>query len=195
MGTDDDFIELMKRAKAGEPAAIQVFVSRFEWEVQIMVRARLPRKLRTRFDSTDFVQSVWRSFFSDLSHKSPDFENVQHLRSYLAGVVRNKVGEQYRRLTRTEKSNVAREERLYIRRGDRDVIRPVVSPDPSPSKVAQADDRFSQLTAGRAPREVAVIRLRQEGLTINQIAARTGLNERTVRRVIDAARSRLESQQ
>ncbi len=194
MDTDDDFIDLMKRAKAGEPAAIRVFVSRFEWEVQVMVRARLPRKLRTRFDSTDFVQSVWQSFFSDLRHKTPDFENVQHLRSYLAGVVRNKVGEQYRRLTRTAKSDVAREERLYIRRGDRDVPRPVVSPDPSPSKLAQADERFNQLTAGRGPGEVAVIRLRQHGLTIDQIAARTGFNERTVRRVIDAARSRLESE-
>ncbi len=195
MGTDDDFIDLMKRAKAGEPAAIRVFVSRFEWEVQIMVRARLPRKLRTRFDSTDFVQAVWQSFFSDLRHKTPDFENVQHLRSFLAGVVRNKVGEQYRRLTRTDKSNVAREERLYIRRGARDVLRPVVSPDPSPSTVAQADDRFRQLTAGRGPGEVAVIRLRQQGLTIDQIATQTGFNERTVRRVIGAARSRLESQQ
>jgi RNA polymerase sigma-70 factor (ECF subfamily) len=192
MNGDDGFIYLIRRAKAGDPASIQAFVSRYEWEVRVMVRARLPKRLRTRFDSTDFVQVVWQSFFSDLPDKTPDFENERHLRAYLAGVVRNKVGEQFRRLTRTEKCNLAREERLYIRRGDRDVPRAVISPDPSPSKVAQADDRFSQLTAGRAPAEVAVIGLRRQGLTIDQIAAETGFNERTVRRFIEAARTRLE---
>ncbi len=51
-----------------------------------------------------------------------------------------------------------------------------------------------QLTAGRGPGEVAVIRLRHLGLTIDEIAARTGFHERTVRRFIEAARARMESQ-
>ena len=102
MSKDDDFTDLMARAKSGDPVAIRVFLSRFEWEVQMMVRARLPRKLRIRFDSMDFAQSVWQSFFSDLPDKSPDFENVQHLRAFLKGMVCNKVQEQHRRLTRTE---------------------------------------------------------------------------------------------
>src|SRR5271168_1329772 len=108
MSNDDNFIDLMARAKSGDPAAIRVFLSRFEWEVQMMVRARLPKKLRTRFDSTDFTQAVWQSFFTDLRDKSPDFENVQHLRAFLSGVVRNKVLEQHRRLTRTEKCDLGR---------------------------------------------------------------------------------------
>jgi RNA polymerase sigma factor (sigma-70 family) len=194
MANDDDFIDLMARAKAGDPAAIRVFLSRFEREVQMMVRARLPKKLRTRFDSMDFAQAVWQSFFSDLRDKSPDFANVQHLRAFLRGVVRNKVQEQHRRLTRTEKCDLGREERLYIRRGDRDVPRAVVSHEPSPSQTVQADDRLTQLTAGRGPGEVAVIRLRHQGLTIDEIAARTGFNERTVRRFIEAARARMETQ-
>ena len=55
-----------------------------------------------------------------------------------------------------------------------------MSPEPSPSQTVQADDRLMQLTAGRGPGEVAVIRLRHQGLTIDEIAARTGFNERTV---------------
>src|SRR5262249_20807959 len=103
MPHDDDFTDLMARAKSGEPAAIRDFLSRFEQEVRMMVRARLPRKLRTQFDSTDFVQAVWQSFFSDLQGNPRDFANIDHLRGFLAGVVRNKVREQHRRLTRTEK--------------------------------------------------------------------------------------------
>ena len=105
------------------------------------------------------------------------------------GMVRNKVREQHRRLTRTEKYDLAREERLYVRRGDREVLREVVSPEPSPSQAVQAADRMAQLTAGRSPLEIEVLTLRRQGLTFVEIAARTGINERTVRRVIEAVRS------
>jgi DNA-directed RNA polymerase specialized sigma24 family protein len=191
MGHDDDFTELMRRARSDDPAAIRDFLARFEREVQMMVRARLPKKLRTQFDSVDFVQAVWQSFFSDLRENPRDFANTEHLRGFLAGVVRNKVQEQHRRLTRTEKYDVAREQSLYIRRGDREVLREVVSPEPSPSETVQADDRMAQLTAGRSPREVEVVKLRLQGLTFVEIAARTRMDERAVRRVIESVRSQM----
>jgi RNA polymerase sigma-70 factor (ECF subfamily) len=193
MRHDDDFTELMARARTGDAVAIRDFLARFEREVRMMVRTRLPRKLRSQFDSADFVQAVWQSFFSDLGRKPHDFANTEHLRGFLAGVVRNKVREQHRRLTKTEKYNVSREERLYIRRGNRDVLRDVVSPDPSPSDAAQAGDRLKQLTAGRSQAEVDVLTLRHQGLTLIEIAARTGMNERSVRRVIASVRSRMEA--
>jgi RNA polymerase sigma-70 factor (ECF subfamily) len=190
---DKNFHELVAGVKAGEPVAIRDFLRQFEPEVRMMVRARLPRRLRTQFDSLDFVQVVWQSFFTDAPRPAPDFVKVEHLRAFLAGVVRNKVFEQHRRLTRTEKYDVSREERLYVRRGEQDRPREVVSPGPSPSEAAQAGDRLAQLTAGRSQREVDVITLRRQGLTFDEIASRTGINERTVRRIIDLARSRMEA--
>ncbi len=189
MASEDDLPNMLARARAGDEEAIRDFLTKFEWEVRMMVRARLPKKLRTQFDSVDFVQAVWQSFFSDLGRDTPDFEKAEHVRRFLAGVVRNKVFEQHRKLTRTEKYDVSREERLYIRRGDQDVPRDVVSPDPSPSEAAQADDRLAQLTEGRSPQEVEVISLRRLGLTFDEVAARTGVHERTVRRIIESARA------
>jgi RNA polymerase sigma factor (sigma-70 family) len=194
MPNDDEFNELLKRARAGDDRAIRDFLSQFEQDVQTMVRSRLPRKLRSQFDSTDFVQSVWESFFLDGRPVSRDFDTVEHFRGFLFGMVRNKVYEQHRRLTKTEKYDMAREEPLYVRRGDREVIREVVSPEPSPSKAVQASERMAQLTAGRSPREVEVLTLRRQGLSFVEIAARTGINERTVRRVVEEVRSLLESQ-
>ena len=193
MPDDDDFTDLMARAKAGDQAAIREFLSRFDREVQMMVRALLPKKLRNQYDSADFAQAVWQSFFSDLPRDAPEFENARHLRKYLAGAVRNKVHEQHRRLTRSQKYDIWREERLYIRRGDQDVPREVVSPGPSPSQAAQASDRLAQLTAGRSQREVDVIRLRRQGLTFEEIASVTGIKERTARRIIESARSEMEA--
>ena len=193
MPVDDDFADLMARAKSGDQAAIRLFLSRFGREVQMMVRARLPKKLRNQYDSSDFVQSVWQSFFAELPHDSPNFREVAHLRRYLAGVARNKIYEQHRRLTRTEKYDICREERLYIRCGDRDVPRDVVSPEPSPSQAAQAGDRLDRLVAGRSQREVDVIQLRRLGLTFEEIAAQTGVNERAARRIIESAWAGMEA--
>ena len=61
MDRESDFTDLMARAGSGDPEAIRDFLERFEQEVRVMVRARLPRKLRPRFDSGDFVQEVWQA--------------------------------------------------------------------------------------------------------------------------------------
>ena len=45
----------------------------------------------------------------------------------------------------------------------------------------------------RSPREVSMITLRREGLTYEEIAARMGVSDKTVRRIIEAARSRMEA--
>jgi RNA polymerase sigma factor (sigma-70 family) len=192
MDHDDDFTDLMERARSGDPAAVRDFLEGFEEEVRVMVRARLPRKLRPRFDSGDFVQAVWQSFFAEPNGARPAFENEAHLRGFLDAVVRNKVHAQHRRLTRTAKHNLAREEPLYVARGDREVLREVASPDPSPSETAQAGDRLEQLMAGFGPREIQVLTLRRQGLTHAEVAERIGMNERSVRRIIELFRSRLE---
>src|SRR5262245_65604722 len=97
MRPDDDFTDLMARAKSGDPAAIRDFLTRFEHQVRMMVRVRLPRKLRTQFDSIDFVQAVWKSFFADMQPKPRGFANAAHPRRYLPGRVRNTVRELLRR--------------------------------------------------------------------------------------------------
>jgi RNA polymerase sigma-70 factor (ECF subfamily) len=193
MSQEQEITDLMERAKAGDEAATREFLARFEHEVRNIVRGRLPRQLRTQFDSMDFVQAVWQSFFSRLRDQPRDFENVRHLRSFLAGVARNKIYAEHRRLTRTVKRELAREERLYLTRGEREFERPLISPEPTPSQTLQASDRLAQLITGCNPSEVQVITLRHQGLTFDEIAKRTRISERSVRRIIDEARSRMET--
>ena len=157
------------------------------------MRGRLPRMLRTQFDSMDFVQAVWQSFFADLRSSSRQFENVHHLRGFLAGVARNKVYEEHRRLTRTKKHALAREQSLYVRRGSREVELALISPEPTPSQAVQASDRLAQLVARCSPLEAQVITLRRQEMTFDEIARRTGVSERSVRRIIDEARERMEA--
>jgi RNA polymerase sigma-70 factor (ECF subfamily) len=191
---ESEIIHLMERAKSGDGPAVREFLSRFEDDVRRMVRGRLPRRMRPQFDSMDFVQAVWQSFFSGLRKLPRDFENVRHLRSYLAGVARNKVNEEYRK-TRSSRRDIAREEPLYVRHGEAVVERPLVSPEPSPSQSLQASDRLAQMIAGCGPIEIQVITLRCQGLTHEEIAARTKLSDRSVRRIIEQARTRMEARE
>ena len=143
----------------------------------------------------DFTQAVWQSFFTGIKQEPARFENSNHLRAFLAGVVRNKVGEEHRRRTRTKKYDLSREEPLYVRRGNREVPREVPALDPSPSQDVQARDRLEQILEGRTPEEASVIELRGVGLTFEEIARQTGISDRTVRRIIDSARQEMEARQ
>jgi RNA polymerase sigma-70 factor (ECF subfamily) len=192
---DDDLAGLIERVKAGDDDAIRELIHRFEGEVRTIVRVRLPQSLRSQFDSMDFVQAVWQSVLTKDGQDLGQFTNARHFRGFLAGVARNKVFEEHRRRTRTRKYSLKREEPLYVRRGDRELPREVPATDPTPSQDAQARDRFAQLIEGRSPQEAEVVELRRRGLTFEEIAAQTGLSERSVRRIIEVIRQRMEARQ
>jgi RNA polymerase sigma-70 factor (ECF subfamily) len=191
---DEDLARLFERAEAGDAEAIRI-LRQFEQDIRLMVRVRLPRALRPQFDSMDFVQDIWQSFFK-IFHEDPGrFSDSQFLRKFLAGMARNKVFEEHRRRTHAQKYDLSREEPLYIRRGDRDVPRDVVSPAPSPVENAQAREWLAQLLAGRSAEETEVIKLRLSGLTFEEIAEQTGCHERTIRRLFESIRDRLRARQ
>jgi RNA polymerase sigma-70 factor (ECF subfamily) len=191
---DDDLAGLIEQVKAGDENAIRDLINRFEDDVRTIVRVRLPQSLRAQFDSMDFVQAVWESVLVKDGQDLAKFTSARHLRGFLAGVARNKVFEEHRRRT-TRKYNLKREEPLYVRRGDRERPREVQSPGPTPSQDAQANERYAQILAGRSPLERMVVELRRRGLTFEEIAAQTGQNERSVRRIIDSIRERMEARQ
>lgn len=192
---DDVFTRLIGRAREGDEHALEELLRSFETDVRLMVRVRLPKALRARFDSMDFVQSVWTSLFVNPQRDEVNFANAKHFRAFLAGVVSNKVNQQYRKRTQSKKYELAREEPLYVRRGDQEQPRELPATLPTASEEAQATERMAQLAAGRSPAEARALELRRRGLTFDEIAAQTGLHERTVRRLIEGLRDHLEARQ
>jgi RNA polymerase sigma factor (sigma-70 family) len=190
-----DLADLIARARAGDEVAASDLLRRFEGEVRMVVRGKLPRALRSQFDSMDFVQAVWTSVLTKDGPDLAPYDNPRRLMAYLAGVARNKVFEEHRRRTQTYKYDLKREQPLYVRRGDRDVPREVPAHDPSPSQDAQAQDRLAQLLKGRSSFERQVVDLRRDGLTYEEIAQRLDVHESAVRRVVDGIRQRLEARE
>src|SRR6516165_874698 len=101
----------LDRIRAGDESAARELLARYEAQVRLVVRRQLPKLLRSRFDSLDFLQSVWASFFRRL-HAGPErFEDPRFLVGFLTRVARNKVIDQYRRAA-SRKQDMHREEPL-----------------------------------------------------------------------------------
>jgi hypothetical protein len=72
------FQELLREAQQGSKEAAKELYETYVKYVLRCVRQRMYHKLRPRFDSQDFVQQVWASFFVG-DAKLPDFETPEEL--------------------------------------------------------------------------------------------------------------------
>src|SRR3984957_3384597 len=138
---DGELSDFLKRIQAGDEGAARELLQRYEAEVRLVVRRQLPRLLRSRFDSLDFLQSVWGSFFRRMRTAPTEFEDSRHLVAFLARAAKNKVIDEYRR-SASHKHNMHREEPLW---GDGGHPREVADSIDSPSEVAQAREVFCRL--------------------------------------------------
>src|SRR5437764_1479709 len=94
---EGDIPQFRARIQAGDESAARELLARYEAEVRLVVRRQLPRLLRSRFDSLDFLQSVWGSFFRRVRSGPAEFEDSRHLVAFLARAAKNKVIDEYRR--------------------------------------------------------------------------------------------------
>jgi RNA polymerase sigma factor (sigma-70 family) len=187
---ESELSEFLQRIQAGDEGAARELLSRFEAEVRLVVRRQLPRLLRSRFDSLDFLQSVWGSFFQRMRTAPTQFEDSRHLVAFLARAAKNKVIDEYRRAA-SRKHNMHREEPLWGEgHGPKDV------PDPidSPSEVAQAREILVRLQELMPEGRRTILEMKAEGLSSKDIGQRLGISERTVQRVLEELRRRMESE-
>jgi RNA polymerase sigma factor (sigma-70 family) len=187
---ESELTEFLRRIQAGDEGAARELLSRFEAEVRLVVRRQLPRLLRSRFDSLDFLQSVWGSFFRRMRTAPTEFEDSRHLVAFLARAAKNKVIDEYRRAA-SRKQNMHREEPLWG-----DGLRPRDVPDPidSPSEVAQAHEVLGRLRELMPADRRSILEMKAEGLSSKDIGERLGISERTVQRVLEDLRRRMETE-
>src|SRR5262249_61231121 len=87
----------ISRIRAGDEDAARELLRRYEAQVRLVVRRQLPRLLRSRFDSLDFLQSVWGSFFRRMQAGPSEVEGPRNLLALLAPPAKNKVSREDRR--------------------------------------------------------------------------------------------------
>jgi RNA polymerase sigma factor (sigma-70 family) len=180
--TRNEFQELMQRLRQGSDGAARELLHRYGPHIKHVVRQRLHRKLRPKFDSMDFTQAVWASFFSDQA-RLRSFDSPETLTKYLVALARNKVVEAVRQRVKTDKFNIARELPLERGRpGNEAVLIPAMQP--TPSQFVMAEEEWNRLSKGQPPQKLQILNLLRQGYTHQEIAVKIGVNEKTIRRLV-----------
>jgi RNA polymerase sigma factor (sigma-70 family) len=175
---DDAFCSLMRCVSEGSEDAAWELVTQYGEDIHRAARRVLNTKLRPKFDSLDFVQIVWKSFFR-VRDKCDRFHRPEELAAYLVTMVRNKVGMETRRRLMTEKFNVRKEQSFDPLRDDDMACR-----QPAPIDIAIAHEQWDQMLKDQPAHYRQIIHLRLQGHTCQDIGKAVHLDERTVRRFL-----------
>jgi RNA polymerase sigma-70 factor (ECF subfamily) len=166
---------LLERLARGEAAAAEQVFREYEPYLRMVVRRYLPAGLRPKFDSIDVVQSVWVHVWKGLQNVAWQFADRDHLRALLVTVTRRRLVSRFRHY----RAALAREEP-----GAEGLDRLADSTGFDPEEFARADELWERVLALCPPGHHELLRLRRQGFTMEEIAARTGMHEGSVRRVL-----------
>lgn len=167
--------DLLEQFARRDPAAIEVLYRVYTPYLRSVVRRLLSDRLRSKFDSADVVQSVWVQVVDQLGRSGWHVRSEAELRALLATIARRRLATRARRHAPAE--------------------RPTEGPgwdwetvpeagQPRPSEVAQGEELWERMLRICPPEHRSVLTLRREGLLLDEIAARTGLHEGSVRRIL-----------
>ncbi len=177
----DPLEELIERLNKGDLSAAERAFVACEPYLRMAVRRRLSGPLRTKLDSLDIVQSVWADVLSGLGEAGWRFTDRSHFRAFLVKVACNRLIDrrrQHHRAIEREQAlaEVSQEELPKTR-------------EPRPSQIAQGNELWKQMLEQCTPAHREILILKRQGLLLTEIAARTGLHEGSIRRILyDLAR-------
>jgi RNA polymerase sigma factor (sigma-70 family) len=174
--TSEPLDALLEKLCSGDTGAAQEAFLAYEPFLRKVVRRLLPQRVRCKFDSVDIVQSVWADVLRGFREGGMKFADAAHLRSFLVQVTRHRFIDQVRH----HRTALLREQSL----GGTDPEDIPPSPQPRPSEIVQADDLWRKMLSLCPPAHHEVLRLKRQGLTLEEISALTGLHEGSVRRIL-----------
>jgi RNA polymerase sigma-70 factor (ECF subfamily) len=177
MGEDTSFEELMRRVRAGDGAAAEQLVRRYEPTIRRVVRVRLvDARLQRLFDSMDICQSVFGSFFVHAALGDYDLSTPEQLLGLLVTMSRKKVVDQSRRAgaarrdyRRTKEAAAGREKHW-------------AADDPSPSRQVAGQELLEEFRRRLTDAERRIADRRSAGLSWQEVAAELGGNPEALRK-------------
>jgi RNA polymerase sigma factor (sigma-70 family) len=189
-----DFELLMQRVRSGCQEAAREVYERYNDQVRRVVRRYLDHRLRKIYDSDDFAQSVWASFFHTPADRYT-FHSPQALVRFLSRVASNKVIETNRKRMQTARHGIRREDSLETPlQGELKLGEVVPGPDPTPSQCVIADEKWEHLLRGLSDVNRRILELLRNGFTYVEIAAALEVNPKKIQRLIQYLRNKVERQ-
>jgi len=193
MPDDESFPELMDRLRSGEDEAARAVFTRFASRLVGLARRHLDGRLAVKVDPEDVVQSAYKSFFIRQRDGSLEIGNWDGLWGVLTMITLRKCADRA----------------AYYRAGKRDVARELMAKsddsatdhaadiaidrEPSPEEAAVLAETVEKLfQTVDDPDERSILELSLQGFTASEISDSLGRAERSIRRLRERVRKRLE---
>jgi RNA polymerase sigma factor (sigma-70 family) len=174
--TQESFDHCIRRLNAGDVEAVERVFLAYEPYLRIAVRRRLSSRLRSKVDSGDIVQSAFADLVRGVRDGSWNFAGRAQLEAFLRKITWRRLADRYQKHGRESEREHSLDETPSRSLGDVGQARP--------SQIAQGREFWeSVLRACPSPHQ-EIIRLRMNGHRMAEIAARTGMHEGSVRRII-----------
>ena len=184
--TENEFTILMQRVRAGDSQASSELFERYAQEVQLIVRRRLSKRLRSQFDSLDFAQDAWVAFF-DVSPERYTFQTPEELVAFLTRLARHKLIDAYR-----QRFHAAKRDQRLVRRIDTEKQEPPAR-QPSPSQFALAEDEWERMLLNKPPKLRKALEMLRAGYKRAEIVEMLGLHPKILQRLIHSLDDRQSS--
>ncbi|MGP0066125.1 MAG: RNA polymerase sigma factor [Isosphaeraceae bacterium] len=173
--------ELIEKLNSGDVAAAEQAFLACEPYLRMAIRRQLTGPLRSKLDSMDIVQSVWADVLRGFRQSGWRFTDRSHLRAFLVKVARNRLIDRRRQHHRA----IEQERPLDLSSADE---MPQAN-QPRPSEIAQERELWNRMLEECSPSHREILILKRQGLPNSEIAARIGLHEGSIRRILyDLAR-------
>jgi RNA polymerase sigma factor (sigma-70 family) len=147
--------------------------------------------MAARFDADDVVQSAFRSFFTGARDGRYFLQQAGDLWRLLAAIAINKMRHAQRRHSAGKRSLDLEELPLPLREGiDEETI--WLAHEPTPEEAAIFADEVESLLRPLDAEHRRIVELRLQGFKLDEIAQEVRRSQRTVRRIMDLVKQRLE---
>jgi RNA polymerase sigma-70 factor (ECF subfamily) len=174
---------------AGDDA--RAVFERFTRRLIGLARSRLDVQFRHKIDLEDVIQSVYKSFFIRYGEGALAAEGWDGLWGLLTCITVRKCADRVR-YHRAERRDVARETSAPAGSDFVEPWRAAPGREPTPDEAAALAETVEQLLRGLDGDERSIVELSLQGYTTQEISDKLGRAERSVRRLRERVRQRLE---
>jgi RNA polymerase sigma-70 factor, ECF subfamily len=191
MADNDAFSLLMARLRSGEDAAAREVFDRFAGRLVALARGRFNRLLARKVDPEDVVQSAFKSFFVRHRAGTLDVGDDDGLWNLLTLITLRKCADRAEYFL-AGRRDAAREATGTANGGVPDAWLVALDRQPRPEEAAILAETVEHLFRDVGAHERPILELSLQGYTTSEISVRLGRAERSVRRLREHIRKRLE---
>jgi RNA polymerase sigma-70 factor (ECF subfamily) len=191
MAPSESFSDVIARLRAGDEAAAHEIFQRFVGKLVCLARRQLGAVLRRKVDPEEVVQSAYKSFFLRHGAGKLEVRDWDHLWGLLTVITLRKCFDRVE-YHHAECRDVKREAAARPGTAGTEPWWEAVARDPAPEEATVLAETVEQLLRELDDDQRPVLEMSLQGYSTQEISERLGLPKRSVRRLRERLRKRLQ---